>query len=834
MQNQFKRMKLSIPITCNQCNRKFDTRVNLRNHKRIHAVHIEPSVAVQNEEIIMVDNVETVRVSPSANASQSNFFDPIEQRTFKASCNFSPGDEGHVHDEASIQEHAFTTSQLMSIELYDIVTSFQVSSECHRQIVRLMNTVIRDHEKLAEEYNPHILHAGPVSTLLKEKTSIKAHEYDICKNVCQLFDITKDEEVCSVCKENRYESQVPGSALIPHQTLKMMSVGDQLSKLLSHGETRQKLRYRRDRKENPGIISDYFVGKDYKALKAANLFQSPEDIALVLFVDGFVNQKKSKPEMPIVHYMFQLAIISGKPKDLDSFLLPIVDEIKSLGEHGLIIERWNGETVKAKVHLVMATGDIPQVTKYMHHGGHMATYGCRICLVEGQKRECTGYGMYFQKRGASLRTVDHFVNGDEEHHIKNANLFSALPFFCGSSYYGLDEMHLLGQGIGRFIFDVIVKVNQSNDTSYYSKKKGNFNKDAYTFKVSKKQLELVGDCITKSRANIPVSFQGSWDNLLSKIDGARAIDFLDFLLYVVPTLLVPLFEKTSVRKALLMLSRGCAIALQWELTDSLVQKMESCFESWYVFLDQEILKKNISNSIYQPNNHYLSHISYILIKSKVHAGKNAGNIVERLSIRGYINFAIDTVSLLDTITATKTSLDDFIELPLIAIHNQDHQLWSPFNLISQDMVESVPTDTFLRELKIYYSRSTTSPLSYITINNMNFKIAARALFKTCWYIGAVLFYFEHNNTSDPQNALFLVFVEVMKEHYAAEYDNTIPMIKMNSDGPTTRHAVISLNDVQHQVGLVQSSPNSLEYKVVAPYKIFNENVKQSAGHLKHI
>ena len=83
----------------------------------------------------------------------------------------------------------------------------------------------------------------------------------------------------------------------------MMSVGDQLSKLLSHEETRQKLRYRHDRKENPGIISDYFDCEDYKALKAANLFQSTEDIARVLFVDGFVNQKKSKQEMTIVHVL---------------------------------------------------------------------------------------------------------------------------------------------------------------------------------------------------------------------------------------------------------------------------------------------------------------------------------------------------------------------------------------------------------------------------------------------------------------------------------------------------------------------------------------------------
>ncbi|KAI7894495.1 uncharacterized protein EV154DRAFT_560448 [Mucor mucedo] len=349
----------------------------------------------------MVDNVETARVSTSANTSQTSM-----TRTLKASCNFSPGDEGHVYDEASIQEHAFTTSKLRSIELYDIVTSFQVFSGCHRQIVRLMNTVIRDHEKLAEEYNPHIFYAGPVSTLLKERT-IKAHEYDNCKNVCQLFDITQDEKVCSVCKESRYESEVPGSVLIPVQTIKMMSVGDQLSKLLSHEETRQKLRYRHDRKENPGNISDYFDGEDYKALKAADLFQSPEDIALVLFVDGVVNQSKSKQEMTIVHYMVQLVTIPGKPKDLDSFFLSIVDEIKSLGKHGLIVERWNGESVKAKVHLIMATGDIPH-NHYVVHSTFHKSY-----MEYWSTRSNTASSTYLREQSTSVvREVQDSVLGN--------------------------------------------------------------------------------------------------------------------------------------------------------------------------------------------------------------------------------------------------------------------------------------------------------------------------------------------------------------------------------------------------------------------------------------
>ncbi|KAI7864954.1 uncharacterized protein EV154DRAFT_557293, partial [Mucor mucedo] len=241
----------------------------------------------------------------------------------------------------------------------------------------------------------------------------------------------------------------------------------------------------------------------------------------------------------------------------------------------------------------------------------------------------------------------------------------------------------------------------------------------------------------------------------------------------------------------------------------------------------------------------------------VHAGKNAGNMVERLSIRGYINLALDTVSLLDTITATKTSPDDFIELPLTAIHNQNHQLWSPFTLFSQDMVESVPIDTFLRELKIYYSRSTTLPLSHITINNMNFKIAARALLyslvisskmyrrirsehrrgnhfvlfnasyksKTCWYIGALLFYFEHNNSSDTQNAQ-LVFVEVVflislttQTFFNSNNIVLYPSLQNNMASNTTNNITYSANGTP----VVQSAQTAASAFIAPPKRRTGDN-----------
>ena len=61
-------------------------------------------------------------------------------------------------------------------------------------------------------------------------------------------------------------------------------------------------------------------------------------------------------------YMFQIAVVAEKIQDLDSFLEPIIDEVISLGEYGLVVKKLSGEEIEAKVHMVMATGDIPQVT----------------------------------------------------------------------------------------------------------------------------------------------------------------------------------------------------------------------------------------------------------------------------------------------------------------------------------------------------------------------------------------------------------------------------------------------------------------------------------------
>lgn len=68
----------------------------------------------------------------------------------------------------------------------------------------------------------------------------------------------------------------------------------------------------------------------------------------------------------------------------------------------------------------------------------------------------------------------------------------------------------------------------------------------------------------------------------------------------------------------------------------------------------------------------------------------------------------------------------------------------------------------------------------------------------------MVFYFKHNNSTNTDDSQFLLLVKVMREHSAATYDSTLPVVKEHGPDQPARYAVISLNDVKHHVDLVQS------------------------------
>ena len=83
--------------------------------------------------------------------------------------------------------------------------------------------------------------------------------------------------------------------------MKIISIGDHLAGMLSNPKTRDMFSYRTDRLEEQGVYKDVFDGQVYKDLKKDGQFEGELDIAVALFVDGFVHQKKGKRLKTIVH-----------------------------------------------------------------------------------------------------------------------------------------------------------------------------------------------------------------------------------------------------------------------------------------------------------------------------------------------------------------------------------------------------------------------------------------------------------------------------------------------------------------------------------------------------
>lgn len=159
--------------------------------------------------------------------------------------------------------------------------------------------------------------------------------------------------------------------------------------------------------------------------------------------------------------------------------------------------------------------------------------------------------------------------------IYRPSIFSKLLSFSGFSFMAMDEFHTISHGAGKHIYQLITidLDNKKNQHFFYLKKDKTISKRNYPFLIKRSELKKLGESITSSRKNIPVSFQGSFDNFIGNTEGVRAVDWQDFLLYIVPTLVVPLISSRSCQKALLALVRGCALALQWNLDKDMLVEM---------------------------------------------------------------------------------------------------------------------------------------------------------------------------------------------------------------------------------------------------------------------
>ena len=175
---------------------------------------------------------------------------------------------------------------------------------------------------------------------------IKPRFYDMCVNSCCLFygKFSQHQE-CPYCNVSRFSIQTP------RKSMPYLSLIERFKVQFAFPERVQELMYRWEYVSNEnktdGILGDIFDGNIYKELCEMDFFLDKRELALSISCDGYqifkqktddnwiflvINnnlspEKRVKKENLIISFM-----IPGphQPKDFNSFLAPLVEELKIL------------------------------------------------------------------------------------------------------------------------------------------------------------------------------------------------------------------------------------------------------------------------------------------------------------------------------------------------------------------------------------------------------------------------------------------------------------------------------------------------------------------------
>lgn len=74
--------------------------------------------------------------------------DGDEEFTYKTNSESVYGRKEHVYDCGETNENTFTKAELLSIHLSKLTTKFQIPRAAYRDIVRFVNTCLRDYEEI--------------------------------------------------------------------------------------------------------------------------------------------------------------------------------------------------------------------------------------------------------------------------------------------------------------------------------------------------------------------------------------------------------------------------------------------------------------------------------------------------------------------------------------------------------------------------------------------------------------------------------------------------------------------------------------------------------------
>jgi hypothetical protein len=481
----------------------------------------------------------------------------------------------------------------------------------------------------------------PTRTYIHGLSGFKPRIFDCCPNSCLCYAGPHAEKTkCDFCKEDRFRKdgkprkQFTYIPLIPR--LRAMARNRDLATKMQNRAQRDEVNAQEASEGIGGTkIRDVFDSTNYEALKKSNIrvnertlprkyFADHRDVALGLCTDGvgpfktrkvtcwpliIINFNLPTDLMFLLEYIMSLGVIPGpnKPKDFDSFLWGLVEEMLQLAQGIRTWDILDSEFFMLRAFLILAFGDIPAMSMLMRMKGHNGLCPCRMCTITGLRlpndtRNTAHYVPHFRDtyphadsgetpreqydvRALPLRTDDTYRAQAQEveaaptqtaadalakrYGIKGASILFSLGSLLFPLSFPYDFMHLIWENLIKNLVLLWTGKFKHFDDGHPG---------AYVFPPG--VWEAIGKATGETKTHIPSAYGAALPNLAA--DGVRitAEMWSFWTLFVAPVVLRGKFKDEVYYDHFIRLVRLLHICLQFEITREEVGVLREGFAQW--------------------------------------------------------------------------------------------------------------------------------------------------------------------------------------------------------------------------------------------------------------
>lgn len=457
-------------------------------------------------------------------------------------------------------------------------------------------------------------------------SGIKPVCYHCCVSSCCCFTRSYATlEECPFCHESRFDSNHQ-----PRNTFAYLPLAPRLVNMFLNKQQVRHMEYRSTYKHRNGPAEDVFDGMHYLRLLHTRVtingktlphqfFSQPTDIAIGLSTDGFCPFKRRKQTCwPIIginynlppsiryehHNLICFGIIPGprQPKDMDSYLVPLVDEFHHLmSGHEAAFDAVRNHQFSLHAYPILLFGDMPAVAKLMQMKGHNGIYPCRACCIRGirdpgRPNVTAHYTPLHRSDGQSYdpldlprRTHDQFIRhaiqvamapdtAEADRRAKQCGI-NGVPILATISSLSFPES--CPHGFMHIIENVIPTLTKLWTGDYKDLDTG-----CEDYQLSSTVWDAVGEACGESGATIPSSFGCRVPNIASERHHFIAESWLLFATLVGPTVLRARFSRRLYYDHFVQLVKVINRCLQIQIEDEDIDYIRHELADWVLCFER--------------------------------------------------------------------------------------------------------------------------------------------------------------------------------------------------------------------------------------------------------